>query len=81
MHKLHFFECLIIFHWELTSYILEPGNKKAHAGVCHQIKENSIKIHIPGQDGDFRQCTGCLTFSLSITAHIIHKSQIQNCQL
>ena len=48
---------------------------KAHAGVCYLIKEaGSIKIHIPGQDGDFRQCTGRHAFSSSITTHIIHKS-------
>ena len=36
------------------------ATKKAHAGVCHVIKKNSIKIHIPRQDGDFRKYTGSL---------------------
>ena len=34
------------------------ATKKAHAGVCYLIKKSSIKIHIPGQDGDFRKYTG-----------------------
>ena len=34
--------------------------KKAHAGVCYVIKKNSMKIHIPRQDGDFRKYTGFL---------------------
>ena len=33
------------------------ATKKAHAGDCYLIKKNSIKIHIPGQDGDFRKYT------------------------
>ena len=39
------------------------STKKAHAGVCYLliIKKSSIKIHIPGQDGDFRKYTGSLT--------------------
>ena len=36
------------------------SNKKAHAGVCYLIKKSSIKIHIPGQDGDYRKYTGSL---------------------
>ena len=36
------------------------ATKKAHAGVCYLIKKSSIKIHIPGQDGDFRKYTGFL---------------------
>ena len=36
------------------------ATKKAHAGVCHVIKKNAIKIHIPRQDGDFRKYTGSL---------------------
>ena len=31
------------------------ATKKAHAGACYLIKKSSIKIHIPGQDGDFRK--------------------------
>ena len=30
------------------------ATKKAHADVCYLIKESSIEIHIPGQDGDVR---------------------------
>ena len=29
------------------------GTTIAHDGVCYLIKERSIEIHIPGQDGDF----------------------------
>ena len=36
------------------------ATQKSHAGVCYLIKKSSIKIHIPGQDGDFRKYTGSL---------------------
>ena len=36
------------------------ATKKAHAGVCYVIKESSIKIHVPVQDGDFGKYTGSL---------------------
>ena len=36
------------------------ATKKAHAGVCYLIRKSSVKIHIPGQDGDFRKYTGSL---------------------
>ena len=52
------------------------ATKIAHAGVCYVMKESSIKIHIPDQDGDFRQCSGLLAVSLSITTHRIHKSHL-----
>ena len=55
------------------------ATKIPHAGICYLIKESLIKIHIPGQDGDFRQCTGLLAISSSVTTHIIHKSHF-NCE-
>ena len=47
--------------------------KKAHAGVCYLINKRSIKIHIPGQDSDFRKYTGSLANLSSKTTHIMQK--------
>ena len=71
LHKLHFFN-------------LNMGTTIAHDGVCYLIKERSIEINIPGQDGDFEYYTGFLAVSSSITAHIYNTQMslllgIHNC--
>ena len=61
------------------------ATKKAHAGVCYLIKKSSMKIHIPGQDSDFRKYTGSLanfivqnhTYNLEMSIQL----RIYNCRI
>ena len=50
------------------------ATKKAHAGVCYVTKKTSIKVHMPGQDGDFRKYTGSL-------ANFIVQNHIYNLEM
>ena len=63
------------------------ATKKAYAGVCYLIKKSSIKVHIPGQDGDFRKYTGSLanfivqnhTYNLQMSIQLrLHNCRIGN---
>ena len=51
------------------------ATKKAHAGVCYLRKKTSIKIHIPGQDGDFRK------YTLRFSCVFIVQNQTYNAQM
>ena len=61
------------------------ATKKAHAGVGYLIKKSAIKIHIPGQDGDFTKYTGSLanfivqnhTYNLEMSLQL----RIHNCRI
>ena len=61
------------------------ATKKAHAGVCYLIKKSSIKIHIPGQDGDFRKQTGSLANFIvqnhTYYAEMSLQIRIHNCRI
>ena len=61
------------------------ATKKAHAGVCNLIKKSSIKIHIPGQDGNFRKYTGSLANFIAqnhtYDAEMSLQWRIHNCRI
>ena len=47
--------------------------KIAHDLLQYLVKESSIELHMPGQDGNFRKYAGSLAFPSSIITHITHK--------
>ena len=61
------------------------ATQKAHAGVCYLIKKTSIKIHIPGQEGDFRKYTGSLANFIvqnhTYNAEMSLQLRIYNCRI
>ena len=54
------------------------------ACVCYVIMKSSIKIHIPGQDGDFRKYTGSLANFIvqnhTYNAEMSLQLRIHNCK-
>ena len=88
MHKLHFFISLNVKNIFIQSKLYPYQNiatKKAHIGVCCLIKKSSMKIHIPGQDGDFRQYTGSLANFIvqnhTYNAEMSLQLQIHSCRI
>ena len=61
------------------------ATKKAHADVCYLLKKSSIKIHISGQDGDFRKYTGSLAYFIvenhTYNAEMSLQLGIHNCRI